>query len=150
MNNYWRVLGHSMLYVLGGLICGCVIAALLIGVWTAFESGFSFSDLAAGWAIGLFIGMFAVMLGFFPALLYGAPAYAGLLCLGYASYVTAAVIGALPGLGLLAFGSDWGGLFLGYGVPVALCTHFLAKRHLKRHGMGANNSFKPTPLRGAA
>ena len=145
MKNYRRLLGHSTLYVLGGLIAGCAIVALLIFAWTFFKSDVSYSNFAAGWAGGFFISMFAFMLGFFPAFIYGAPAYAALLYRGYANYVTATLIGALPGLVLLPFDKELGFLFIIYGVPVALCTHLIAIRHR----VGANNSFKPTPLRGA-
>jgi len=94
------------------------------------------------------MAIFALAYWFFPMLLFGAPAYAALLPFGRANYFTVATVGAVPGLCLLAFKPDLGWLLLLFGTPTAVIVHFLAKSSAPLQRLGANNSFKPRPLRG--
>ena len=80
--------------------------------------------------------MFAVGYGVLPALLFGAPAYAFLMHIGRANYLTVALLGCIPGLFLLAFSPDYGRLFLMFGVPIAVIAHFLAKRSASLQKIG--------------
>jgi hypothetical protein len=98
--------------------------------------------------LGIAVGFVAILVGILPTFLYGAPAYALAVTRYRPSLLAAILIGALPGLALLLVSSDWGTLFLLFGVPVAACLHFLTSRRIASHG--SNNSFKPKPLRGSA
>jgi hypothetical protein len=128
MRTYLHALVHSLLASVAGLIAGCVLVGIAIGLHAQFESPDRFTTLSGGWGAGLFVTVFAVIYGFFPSLLYGAPLYALLLNRGHANFLSALAIGVSPGLVLLATGSDWAGLFLMYGVAVSLCTHLFAWR----------------------
>ncbi|RYE66977.1 MAG: hypothetical protein EOO81_10935 [Oxalobacteraceae bacterium] len=103
----------------------------------------SFSNFVAGWSFGFFFSLWAIAIGVVPVCLYGAPLYAWARTRGYASILTAVAIGSLPGLVLFAINRDT--VVLLFGSLVGLCTHAFVRRQ-----MGANNSFKPNPLRGSA
>jgi hypothetical protein len=96
-----------------------------------------------------FLYFFATFLfGFIPVTFYGAPAYAWLSHRGMATWWSALLLGAFPGV-VLFFSVDnfgWlGGLSLVCGVAVAGLTHLAWVRWVS-----PNNSFKPNPLRGSA
>ena len=148
MKNYVWLVAYTIPAAFAGLMCGTVIVGVGIGLASLFISDVSFSSFAAGWALGLYMAMFAVMLGLLPVLLYGATSYALLVKLGRASYFTSAIIGSIPGVVMLAFDTSYGMLFIVFGVPVALCTHYFAKGSVRVRRQGANNSLKPSPLRG--
>ena len=150
MKRYAWLVVYSAPAALGGLLLGAIFSGLGFGLFGLLSPDTGFSHFAVGWSFGLFMAMFALMIGVLPVLLYGAPAYALTMYFSRASYFTATVLGFVPGLVLLAFGSSYGGMFLMFGAPVAWCTHYLAKRSPRLQQLGANNSFKPTPLRGAA
>ena len=145
MKIYWRVLLHTLIPVLLGLVAGCVLTGLSTAIFTVPPK--NFSNLAASWSLGIFYALWAVALGAIPAFVYGAPLYAFAHIKGRASYISALVIGAVPGLVLLLAKQD--ALLLAYGAVVAVCTHFFAQRSTLT-SLGANNSFKPKPLRGSA
>jgi hypothetical protein len=71
--------------------------------------------------LSLWIAGIAFLFGILPALLLCAPLWALLLRLGVGGYVAFAMVGSLPGAGLLIVdGSSLGGLFLLYGLPASL------------------------------
>jgi hypothetical protein len=147
VDNFSRNLTYALLGSLGALPLGCVGGGIILGVWSYLLPG----GMAGFWpnlGLGAFVGLVAILIGILPTLLYGAPAYAFVASRYKPSLLASLAIGALPGLILLAFSSDWATLFLLFGLPVAICLHILTSRRIARHG--SNNSFKPTPLRGAA
>jgi len=87
---------------------------------------------------------YTLILGTLPALLVGAPCYVLLLRKGRARWHYALAVGVLPGLVTLPLDPNLGFWATACGAVVALATHFVCRR------LGPNNSFKPTPLRGAA
>jgi hypothetical protein len=121
---------HSAISSVLGLVAGCVLVGAVVGpVLLAFEATDApITEMLKGSVLGLFISFFAMMFGFLPALLYGAPLYAWLRRRGYANVATAILLGALPGLVMLPFTSEWGGAVLTYGIGVSLCTHLIASR----------------------
>ena len=150
MKSFPRVLLYVLLATVGGLLAGCVLGSLAMGLYTLLAEGVPHSISAGALALGLVMAMVAVIYGFLPALLYGAPAYALLFKWGHANYLTVSVLGALPGLALLLIQPDFGGMFLVFGIPVAWCTHFLAGRCPPLRRMGANSSFEPKSLSSSA
>jgi len=130
MEPYSRVLLHSALASVAGLIAGCVLIGVVVGpILLAFDAKDApLTEMLKGSVLGLFISFFAMMFGFLPALLYGAPLYAWLRRRGYANVLTASVLGAVPGLLLLPANPEWGWALLTYGIGVSLCTHLIAAR----------------------
>ena len=150
MKRFGWLLSYSISAAISGLLLAAILVGLAIGFYGLIKSGLSFSNFAASWSLGLYMAMFATIIGVLPALLYGAPAYALSVYIGRPSYLMSAGIGGLPGVLLFAFDSDYGLLLLLFSVPTAVITHFLAKRSAPLQELGANNSFKPRPLRGSA
>ncbi len=87
---------------------------------------------------------YTIMIGFLPAILVGAPGYVLLLRKGLARWPYVLGLGALPGFAILPLELSLGLWAIACGAAVALLTHVIC------HRLGPNNSFKPTPLRGAA
>jgi hypothetical protein len=114
---------------LGGL--SAVIAALaeapVLGVGGSFSIVFAYT----------------LLIGAVPALCLGAPSYAWLWHKGHASWATAALLGAALGSPFLFVAVELGVWSAVAGVVVASATHAICRA-------GANNSFKPRPLRGSA
>lgn len=148
MKNYFRLVIYSIPAAIAGLLSSTIIIGLAIGLFGLLTSDISLSNFVAGWSVGLFTAMFAVMLGILPALLYGGAIYAFLVWLERANYITAAIAGGVPGLILFAFKPGIGLLFLAFGIPVAWCTHFFAKRSNKLRNWGSDNASKSAPFCG--
>lgn len=135
MKSFWRVVLFVLPAAVGGLFAGCVLGGLALGFYSLLAEGGTYSNFAAGWAFGLFVAMFAVMYGVLPVVLYGAPIYALLFRWRRTNYLTVSVAGLIPGLVLLLAQPSLAGAFLGFGIIVAWCTHFLAKRSPSLHRM---------------
>ena len=84
---------------------------------------------------------YTLLIGAIPALCLGAPIYALLWHKGHASWATAAVVGAVSGCPLFFVAVELGFWAAVAGAVVAIATHAICRT-------GANNSFKPSPLRG--
>jgi hypothetical protein len=132
MRRYWQVLIDTLRPVAGGLLCGCVLAGLVTGIYTVPLT--SLANVAVAGSVALFAILLALAFGAIPAFIYGAPLYALLWQKNKASYWSALVIGILPGLALLLAWPDQGGMLLLFGAPVSLCTHFLAQRFQSASG----------------
>ena len=80
-----------MLASIAGLIAGCLLVGVVVGpILLAFDAAEApVSTMLKASVLGLFISFFAMMFGFLPALLYGAPLYAWLRRSGRANLVTA-------------------------------------------------------------
>ncbi|AXK71228.1 hypothetical protein DWG18_02285 [Lysobacter sp. TY2-98] len=146
MGKFLRSWARLVAPTVGGLATGSVFASGLLALARFMPN--TFSLVAAAFSLWLLFALYAFVLGLLPALLYGAPLYAAAQRAGRASYFIAGVIGAAPGLVFLAYAGDW--LILAYGVFSGLATHFFAQPRWPWSRLGANNSSKPTPLRGAA
>lgn len=128
MPGFTPLLLRATLATLGGLVVGCLLVALLAIGYLALTSPSHLPTMGekAGEVLG--IALFATMFGGLPALMVGAPGYALLVRWGWANGSSAAVLGAAPGLVLLAF-SARGSMLLGiFGIVVALVTHALFQR----------------------
>ena len=151
MARYSQHLVYSMLAALAGLPLGCLAAGLLFGVYVHFWESGAWESASAALLFASATAFVAVFAGILPALLYGAPAYALASYAGRANALTAGLIGLTPGTVLLLLNQELAVLVLLFGTCVALATHAVAVRRLARlRSLGANNSSKPTPLRGAA
>ena len=128
MKKFAKLTAHSVPPALGGLVLGAILVGLGFAGHSLLSPEASFSRFTAAWSLGLLVAIFAVGYGLLPVLIFGAPAYAILVHHGRANYLTVALLGCIPGIFLLAFRPDYGGLFLLFGVPVALIAHFLARR----------------------
>lgn len=97
----------STLFGAYALISGQGDAAIAMALWM---------PVMALWIAGI-----AFLFGILPALLICAPLWALLQRLGAGGYIAFAVVGSLPGVGLLiADGSFLGGQFLVFGLPASL------------------------------
>jgi len=130
MEPYSRALAHSAIASVAGVIAGCLLVGVVVApILLAFGATEApLETLLKGAVLGLFISFFAMMFALLPALLYGAPLYAWVRRSGRANVVTAGLLGALPGLAMLPFTSEWGWAVLTYGTGVSLCTHLIASR----------------------
>ena len=86
---------------------------------------------------------YTLIIGIVPALCLGAPSYAWLWHKGRASWASAAVLGLGFGAPFFFVAAELGVWTAACGAAVAVATHAICRA-------GANNSFKPTPRRGAA
>ena len=145
MISYWQALRSILLPALLGLVVGCLLIGLGMGIFRVPPT--SFSNFVAAWALGFFYALWAMVLGALPTFSYGAPLYALARLKSRASYGSALAIGSLPGLVLFLTTHDY--VILAHGAAVGLCTHFFARRR-PLDGLDANNSFKPNPLRESA
>ncbi|QNP40187.1 hypothetical protein [Lysobacter solisilvae (ex Woo and Kim 2020)] len=151
MIKYSQYFAYSMLATLAGLPVGCVVGGLLTGFYALLADTGNLSQFPKAFAFGLFVAMVAAFIGILPSFLYGAPFYALLSKHKVANGLTASLIGVTPGLLVLPFEPNIAVLVLLFGGCVSLTTHLFAKRRLAQlAGTGANNSFKPKPLRGSA
>lgn len=116
---------RAVLCTLGGLVVGCLLVGLAAIGYLAVASSDRFATLGASAGEVFAIALLAVMIGGLPVLVIGAPGYALLVRWGWANALSAAVLGAAPGLVLSAFQSSPAWLFLVFGVVVALATHAL-------------------------
>jgi hypothetical protein len=142
-------LSQAIRFSLAGLATGSMACSIAIGLLLLLV-GPTLTMIFRG---GLFVGysfVVAFVLGLLPLLAIGAPSYLLLARSQRARYTTALLIGLIPAamvavveLGLFA------ALVAIYGGTSGLLTHYFAERS-RRKSLHANNSSKPTPLRGAA
>jgi hypothetical protein len=123
------------------------LAALLavsaaMAVYGAVDSTIHTSSLLGPSSAAQTVFGYTTILGFVPALLFGAPGYLILVRRNLARWPYILLLGAAPGLLALAFDTTLGFFAIICGVSVAFLTHFVCRR------LGPNNSFKPTPHRG--
>jgi len=122
------LLVRAAIATLGGLLLGCllVVGAVLayVSVSYPWHGGRPHSLAEKGGGV-LVLALVAAVIGGVPALLVGAPGYALLVRRGWANAWTVALLGAAPGLLLLAFQVGTAVVFVVFGVVVALVTHAL-------------------------
>jgi hypothetical protein len=115
------------------LLAGSFLVSLIGCV--AFSTG-ALTFLPA-FLVSLFVGALTVTF-------IAAPIYAGLHCAGIASYVSAGFSALLISAALYPVGGIYlTAVFAAYGLPIALLTHFLAKRE-----RSAPANYNPGSLRG--
>ena len=136
MKRFGWLVSYSISAAISGLLLAAILVGLGIGFYGLITSGLSFSNFASNWSLGLYMAMFAIIIGVVPVLLYGAPAYALSVYTGRAGYLMSAGMGGLPAVLLFAFDSDYGLLLLLFSVPTAVITHFLAKRSAPLQELG--------------
>jgi hypothetical protein len=146
VHNFSRNLAYALLGSLGALPLGCIAGGLAFGAWNYLLPG-GMAGFWSNFGFGIAIGLVATLVGILPTFIYGAPVYALAATMYRPSLLAAIMIGVLPGLALLLFSSDWGTLFLLFGVPVAVFLHLLTNRRIA--GNSSNYPFKPNPLCGS-
>jgi hypothetical protein len=130
-----RCLGRSLLASLFGLVAGCLLGSALTGIFSLL---FSHDHPGGSVGLALYLSMFSILFGAIPVLTYGALGYALLLRFDKAGYVGAAAIGVAPGVLIMAVSpGEFAAIYLGFGLLVALCTHFGAGRLFRRAEAGA-------------
>lgn len=80
---------------------------------------------------------YTLVLGFVPAICFGAPSYAWLWQKGRASWTTATLLGVTFGIPFFFIAGELGIWATAGGAAVAIATHTICRA-------GANNSFKPS------
>lgn len=122
------MLVKTLLPTLGGLILANLLAAIAIAVFLDAPP-FSLKSLADAGLMTIFTGVISSI----PAFVWGSPLYALAMYKNYASYFTAALIGATPGLLMVLIErSGFTEMVLYYGFLIGVCTHFVAKLMAKR------------------
>ena len=124
--------------LLGLAICSLIFAYIISGL-DSYQSRNSFGLSASGVVslrASLYVGSVVVVL-------FGAPIFTALARRNRASWPRVLIFGAIPGIMVLPFNWPLGLLFLLFGLAVSAFVRLAC-------GVGPNNSFKPTPLRGAA
>jgi hypothetical protein len=128
---------------------GAIVSRVTIPAVVSFLAVVCLGSLAFSRATSEAVPMALIAGGFgiLPTLLIGVPSYAALVYFRRAGFVTSAVVGAFPGLLLIAIGAlladsgadarAFGLFFVLYGVPVALGTHIGCL--VSRSRMGAPN-----------
>ena len=151
MGKYREHLMYSLLATLAGLPLGCLVGGFGVGLYGYMSGSGAWGTLAAALLSGAVVALVAVLAGILPSLLYGAPVYALASQLGFANLPVVLAIGLFPGALVLPLEENIAVVVLLFGACGAVATHLLVKRRLSRvRSWGANNSSKPTPLRGAA
>jgi hypothetical protein len=120
-----------------------IVAGAMAGVAAMDSATHSNALLSPASAASVTFG-YTLILGVLPVLLVGVPGYLILLHRGIARWHYALALGVVPGLVALPFGANLAIWATVCGGAVAMLTHLACRR------LGPNNSFKPTPLRGAA
>lgn len=126
--NYVDCLGDAVLSSAVALPLGSLIYSIIYLALVQFGSG----DF--GWHVFLgaaYATIFAILIGAIPAILVGAPIYAGLSYRGWANYLSALIVGTVVGavsLHVLADNLSVLVYLYPYPISVALLTHYFARR----------------------
>jgi len=120
-------------------VCALLLAYAVSYLDSTYQSVNSFGLTASG--LVMFSG--SMFVGAAIVIFFGAPIFIALAHCNRASWAYVLLLGASPGLIALFFNWPLGLFFLSFGVPISAFVRLVS-------GLGPNNSFKPTPLRGAA
>ncbi len=129
--------------IASGLIALIACAVLLAYTISYFDSTYQPINSFGLTASGLVTLSFSVIAGTPFIVFFGAPAFTLLVRYNRAKWLYVLLLGALPGLIALPFNWGLGLVFIAFGIPISAFVRLVC-------GAGPNNSFKPTPLRGAA
>ncbi|VXB06909.1 conserved membrane hypothetical protein [Luteimonas sp. 9C] len=135
---------RELLKVEAFALLSLLIVAGTMAAYGAIESARHTNSLLEPATSARLLFIYTVAFGFLPVVVFGAPAYVWLLHKKLARWPYVVALGIGPGLAILIFEFSLGIWPIICGLPVALITHLLCR------WLGPNNSFKPTPLRGAA
>ena len=135
---------RQLILVEAASLFALLIVALGMGGYGAIDSMLHDNSLLDPLASVKIVFAYTVILGLLPVVVIGAPGYLALLRHNRTSWLYVLLLGMAPGLVALPFGAWIGFLAIICGAAVATLTHLVC------HRLGPNNSFKPTPLRGAA
>lgn len=130
MSGFGQHLEHSLRAVLGGLPVGSLAGGFVVAFHAVATDSGRLSDLPAAIGLGLVIALSAAVVGIIPSCLYGAPLYALLARWRLAGWLSALLVGTLPGALLLPASPDIARLVFLFGGCVALATHAVARRRL--------------------
>lgn len=128
---FGQYLARSLLAVLAGLPVGSFFGGLLLSFYGFATESAKLSDFPAAIGASFLIALVAAFIGIVPAFVYGAPLYALLAWRRCANYLSALLIGILPGAVLmLLWGWPVAWWVLLFGPCVAIATHYFARQHL--------------------
>ena len=136
MNKFWPLLRNSIRATATALLISVFVIGLSFGFVMGLIEGFESDSLSMGLTIGLTTVVFAMLLGAVPAILFGGVSYSVLLLLNRASYLSATLMGAVPGLVLALLGQPFALQFIGFGIPCAALTHYFYSRRAKQDASG--------------
>jgi len=125
----WLVL--TLLATVPSVFLGAWLVSTLFGAYALLSEQGLAAMPEVLWmpVLALLIAGIAFIYGILPALLLCAPLWALLQRLGVGGYVAFAMVGSLPGAGLLIVdGSSLGGLFLIFGLPASLLVRAFVSR----------------------
>jgi len=128
LERFPHALTRTALAALAGLPLGSIVVGVVLGLQMHLSIEWAVSSVAPGLLGGLFMAMYATILGVLPTMLLGAPAYAFLRSKGRATAWASLAIGVVPGMTLLPIDLDLGFLFVAFGAGVATCTHLIVRR----------------------
>ena len=128
MNNLGAYLRVSFTAVLAGLPVGSIIGGLGFSLYSLFLGWQNYAGLGDASQTGLFFSLFAVLIGFLPAFLYGALLHALLARRGISNYWSSAALGAVPGTILLIRSPGLVFIAMYFGVCIAIASQWFANR----------------------
>lgn len=120
-------LGRTLITSLSvlGLLCALTYFAMfiygLVAQWPDV-------DWLASFLLPVLIPLYAVMIGGPAVVAFAAPIHAALLHFGRASWITAVLLGVLPGAALIALEKTVGLFGILFGLIVALTTHWKTRQ----------------------
>lgn len=131
-----------------GLFAALPLGCLIAGFGVAAVSFFSTSSATLGNVLFIWLSSAAlgITLGFLPAFLYGAPAYALWTWRYGPNLMIALLISVIPGalVWLIASGTGLEGLILlGYAIPVALILHLMIQHRFRARRNSELESTEP-------
>ena len=135
---------RSLLSLIGVGVVVLAACSLALGYATSyFDSEFQPLNALGLTASGVLMASMSFVFGLPVVVLYGVPIYVALASSGKGSWLSILSAATLPCLVAAVFAWQAGVLIAAFALPIAATMW-------ATHGAGPNNSFKPTPLRGAA
>lgn len=128
MKSLGAYLKVSFTAILVGLPVGSIMGGLGFSLYSLVTGSQEYAGLGDAIQTGLFFSLFAVLIGFLPALLYGAPLHALLARRGVSNCWSSAALGAVPGAVLLIRSPGLGLIAMYFGVCIAIASQWFANR----------------------
>ncbi len=130
MSYFLNLLRVELIALLGLVLSGLAIIIYFCVAAMVSEPSLKLDTDALGFLFGMF--GFVIIFGIIPALFFGAPIYTALLLSGRASWISALILGLLPGFVFYFLEQGLAGFAFAAGTGVSLFTHYYCRNQLQR------------------